>query len=888
MSLSPGTRVGPYQIAASLGAGGMGEVYRARDTRLGRDVAIKVLPQRFRTDPEARARLAREARAASALNHSHICTVHDVGSEGAVDYLVMELVEGETLAARLERGPLPLDQLVARGIEIADALGSAHLHGILHRDLKPQNVMLTKAGAKLMDFGLASRSSDPVSHDTTQGSPTVSAPLTTEGTIVGTTQYIAPERLQGMPADARSDLWALGAVLHEMATATPAFQAASSAALIAAIIRGEPTSTAFPELDRVVRTLLAKDPSERFQSAFDVELVLKWITAGPAVAPGHTALARSWARRRETWVTAVALVLFATLGVVIGRQSASRAPVASGPTVHSVMPFPKGTQLAGWSSPAVALSPDGRSLAFAAVPERGSTRLFLRRLDRDETIPIPNSESAEGPFFSPDGQWVAFAVGVSGSNRRGELLKYSLATGITQSVCDLPDYFGGQWPDDDKILFVGEISKGLWTVSPGGGQPVAVAATFRIGGSEHERSLKWPQVLPGGRKAIAIAEGRIAVIDLQTRELRDTGIEAEFARYSPTGHLLYATPDATLMAAPFDRTRGKTTGPPVAVLGDIAVTASGAAVFAISSNGTLVYTTGHVRWSGNDMSEVVRIDRRGKVQPLPIKPATFSDLAVAPDGRRLALRRGGLWVYDMSRGTGVKLPAGGVFDRMYPVWTPDGRSLAFTGFASGASNLDLFLQAAEGNALPRLLGGTPGEDQAGSFTPDGGEIIFSTFHSLAKGGAAIWRLRLGPKAQPEKLSSGQQRERFPRVSPDGKLVAYEGLQSDRVEAFWDRFPVMGAEAPVSRDGGWNPRWSANGRELFFSRGRSLYAAPVEAGPEPNVGESRMLFEVPGILTFDVLPDGSGFIALRTLPDSTQQTQLQLVTNWFNDLRHLGR
>jgi eukaryotic-like serine/threonine-protein kinase len=886
VSLAPGSRLGHYKILALLGAGGMGEVYRASDTRLGRAVAVKIVPGELASNPEARARFAREARAASALNHPHICTVHDVGREGDVDYLVMELLDGETLAVRLRRGPLPLDLVLRYGTQIADALRRAHANGITHRDLKPANVMLTKDGAKLLDFGLAGRRAAAASGSGETKTLALSGPLTEEGSILGTVQYMAPEQLQGNRVDGRADLWALGALLYEMATGKPAFHAANQASLIASIMHDEPGPVRPVELERVVHGLMAKDPNDRIQSAQDVKLQLGWVGAGTPAAV-EAARRRPWLDRHAAWVAAALVLAVGAATFILGRRTGPSGSSRSEPPLHSIVPLPQGTYLAGWSSPAVALSRDGRTLAVVATAADNMRRLYLQRLDRDETLLVPGSEEAEGPMFSPDGQWVAFAVGVSRGTRTGELLKYSLSTGLTQSVCALADYFGGQWLPDGRILLVENMWGGLKSVSSEGGTLKSLMTTFLVNGKETERRFRWPQLLPGGRDVIGLSSGKVCVVNLRTREFRETDILSGFARYSPTGHLLYAAEDSTLMVAPFDPKRGVVTGQGVAVLRGISVTANGASVFALSENGTLVYGVGPVRGSGNEISNIVRVTRRGEIRTLPIEPAIMTRCALAPDGRRLAVGSNGeIWIYDLERGTRYKLPVFDADDRNDPVWSPDGRSVAFRALQDSAAGYDLFVQPADGRSKPLSLGGTPAEDIPGSFTPDGRTLLFGTFDSQANGKSAIWGASTDGRKSLRQLSSGSNLERTPRISPDGRSIAYEGTESGRVEVLQATFPEFGTPAPVSASAAIGPRWSRDGRELFFMSGGRMWVVPIQPGPEPGVGDPRPLFDLPGIYSYDVLPDNTGFIGLRADPEAGKERELHVVANWFAELGRL--
>jgi eukaryotic-like serine/threonine-protein kinase len=567
MSLGAGSRLGPYEILEPLGAGGMGEVYKARDTRLGREVAVKVLPEELSKDRERLARFEREARAASALSDPHIVSVFDVGREADAPFLVTELVEGEDLRAVLSAGRLSIERAVELAAQIAEGLAAAHEKGIVHRDLKPENVLVTVSGlAKIADFGLA-KLVERSGEESVDDARTVSS-YTQPGMLMGTVGYMSPEQVRGRVVDHRSDIFSLGSMLHEMLTGARPFRRDTAAETMTAILNEEPPGLSDPRgpsapaLDRIVRRCLEKRPEQRFQSARDLAFALRTL---------------------------------ASLTEVPSREAAAMASTSG--VIRSVLPLPPGTRLAGRASPALAISRDGSRIAFVAQEEDGPRHLYVTHLDRGETERIPESEYAEGPFFSPDGHWVAFASDTAAdSPRTGELRKHSFSSGLTQTVCPLPDYSGGCWGEDGAIYFVGDETRGLFRVPSAGGEPEAVVTRFRVGENEGGRCVGYPRLLPGGRSALVLdwdasTLGDTSLLDLGSGELRSFAPSGSSGTAVRTGHLLYSRIGGTLLAAPFDAREGRVTGPPVAVLKDLALDGAGG-VFAISETGTLVHARG--------------------------------------------------------------------------------------------------------------------------------------------------------------------------------------------------------------------------------------------------------------------------------------------------------
>jgi predicted Ser/Thr protein kinase len=596
MGVKTGTRFGPYEILSGIGAGGMGEVYRARDTRLDRIVAIKVLPTHLADRSELRERFEREARTIASLNHPHICTLFDIGQQDSIDYLVMEYLEGETLAQRLQKGPLPLEQVLQYAIEIADALDKAHRKGVTHRDLKPGNIMLTKTGTKLLDFGLAKLKQEVAPANVQLSElPTASDPLTAKGTIVGTLQYMAPEQLEGKEVDARTDIFAFGAVVYEMATRKRAFEGKSQASLIAAILEREPPAMSSlqpmtpPALDRVVKRCLAKETDERWQSANDLTNELKWIAEGGSqvtLAPAATAKGiRTLGRRALIFGLATLLLGAAMSGIAIWNLKPSPPPQ---PVTRTVINLPPGQQLAGLDGgPAVALSPDGTHLAYVAQ-QGGSQQIYLRALDSLEARPISGTEGAVNPFFSPDGQWLGFFAG-------GTLKKVSVSGGAALSLADTSTPRGASWGSQGMIAFAPTVFSALQQVSDAGGTPQPLTRPEK-GESTH----RWPEFLAGGKVLLFAtarnqanwANAQVAVQSVRTGQRRNLIQGGTQPRYAPSGHLIYAQ-GGNLMAMPFDPQRLTATGAAVPVVeGVLQSPVSGDAQYSFSPAGSLVYVSG--------------------------------------------------------------------------------------------------------------------------------------------------------------------------------------------------------------------------------------------------------------------------------------------------------
>ena len=711
MALTAGTRLGPYEILSPIGKGGMGEVYKAKDTRLDRTVAIKVLPEHLAESPERKARFEREAKAISQLNHPHICTLHDVGEQDGIDYLVMEYIEGETLAEMLKKGPLPLDKALEYGIQIADGLDTAHRTGIVHRDLKPGNAMLTKSGIKLLDFGLAKVLADETGAETSDA-PTRQKDLTKENAIIGTLQYMAPEQLEGKTADARTDIFAFGVVFYEMVTGNKAFEGESQASLIGAILKDEPPAlTSFnpmspPALDHVVTSCLVKDPEERCQSAGELGRNLKWVREAGHVS--SVSIPGVLPRGRGQLVGALVGALIATVlsSVVFLALMQQSAPRVSRTSISAPPSQPISTTL---FSTDLAISPDGTRIVYVGRAENGERQLFIRRLDRYEAEALDGTgPDPRNPFFSPEGSWVGYVDTV----RPGRLMKVSSLGGLPIVICEVSAFRirGASWGLDDNIIFAmfaGE--RGLLRVSASGGEPEVLASPRA---NTEELSYAWPELLPGGKAVLYTAfseryqpdTATIEVLSLETGERKTLVSGASNPHYATSGHILYGAQSA-VRAMRFDLDRLEVSGTPVSVVERVRMNFSGAVNFDVALDGSFVYIPGTT--TGIDTPrQLVWVNRDGTEEPIAVATAAYNWARVSPDGTRLAVTvtdkaSQDVWIHELARGTLSRVTTDPAIDNV-PLWTPDGERVVFASLREGA-RFSFFLQAADGTGRAKKL-----------------------------------------------------------------------------------------------------------------------------------------------------------------------------------------
>ncbi len=857
MSLSNGTRLGPYEILAPLGAGGMGEVYKARDTRLDRTVAVKILPGQTADRREVRQRFEREARAVSALNHPHICTLHDVGNHAGIDYFVMEYVEGESLAQRLQRGPMPLQQAIRTATEVADALDRAHLTGIVHRDLKPGNIMLARNGAKVLDFGLAKIQTEAAGPSGV-GSlvPTLTSPVTGGGAILGTLQYMSPEQLEGKEADARSDIFAFGVVLYEMIAGKRAFQAPTQAGLIAQILELEPAPlppTTPPALERLIRLCMAKDPGERRQTMRDVLLDLKWIASGsPEAQAQPERRPRSW-----LWISAAA-ALGAVLALAAGWWLRPRT--AAPPMRLTLSPPAKSTFENG-----LALSPDGRRLAFVARPAGGQDLLWIRALDELSAHPVAGSENASFPFWSPDGRFVAFFA-------QGKLKKLDPASGLIQVICDADDPRGGSW-GAEAILFSPNPNAPLYRVAPGGGAP---AALTKLDQTRAEISQRWPVFLPDGRQFVYFSmslKSKTHVLVAASLDGKEGGVltpTSSAAAWWPSGYLLFGR-DSTLMAQPFSTGSLRLSGEPFPIARDLAVTGLnagpfGAAQFSVSRDGTLVYQPGGAR-----ASQLTWFDRSGNPLGKVGEAGTTGDPDLSPDGTRAVVEGSAdLWMVDLIHGSSSRFTFEGVGDTL-AVWSPDGRRVAFGSARNGRS--DIYVKSVETSA-EELLVKSDIDKVPDDWSHDGRYLIYESPSPQTR--YDLYWIPMDGDRKPVSYLQTEFNEFHARLSPDGHWLAYTSDETGRPEVYVQSFPTPGGKVLISVNGGDQPAWRRDGLELFYLRpDRMLMSVDVKTGAKFESGAPRPLFltDTPNAGAYfrnhyAPHPDGQRFLVVNVPPEQS--------------------
>jgi Tol biopolymer transport system component len=890
VAIVSGKRLGPYEVLSSIGAGGMGEVYRARDTRLDRIVAIKILPDHHATNPELRERFEREARTIASLNHPQICTLHDVGHQDGIDYLVMEYVEGETLAARLAKGPLSIEEVLQYAIEIANALDKAHRKGVTHRDLKPGNIMLTKSGSKLLDFGLAKLREDAAPATPLSQLPTGKDPITAQGTILGTLQYMAPEQLEGKEADARTDIFAFGVVVYEMATGRKAFEGKTQASLIAKILETDPPPISSlqpmspPQLDRVVKKCLRKDRDDRWQTARDVYEELKWIAeGGPQVELARTAAGRGIRTlgRRELILSLGVLLLVAITGLATWTLKPSPAPQPR-PVSRLTINLPPGQQLAGLDSgPAVALSADGTQLVYVA--RQGDVQqLYLRAMDGLDSRPVSGTEGAVNPFFSPDGQWLGFFAG-------GMLKKISASGGAAITLGNALQPGGASWGSQGLVAFAPNAVSTLQQVPDAGGTPQPLTRMEK-GDVVH----RWPEFLPGGKAmflvvglgAINFTNAEVAVQSVGTGKRWNLIHGGTQPRYALSGHLVYAQ-GASLMAVPFDPQRLELTGAAVPMVdGVMQSSLSGAAQYSLSATGSLVYVSGSIQ---SAESRLVWVSRNGVEQPLAAPARTYMFPRLSPDGRRLAVnvseQETQIWLHDLSRETLTRLTFEGSTNNS-PVWTRDGKRIAFQSNKDGP--LNLFWQLADGSGGLERLTTSAYLQGPYSWSPDGQLLAFIEVNPATQ--RDIWVLRLSDrKAQP--FLRTRFNESAPCFSPDGRWLAYISDESGRFEVYVQPYPGPSGKWQISTEGGSEPVWNPKGRELFYRAGNKVMAVDIATQPVFAAGKPRMLFEGeynPGpvpIPNYDVSSDGQRFLMVKpSEKERSASTQINVVLNWFEELK----
>jgi eukaryotic-like serine/threonine-protein kinase len=882
MALTSGTKLGPYEIQSPLGAGGMGEVYRARDVRLDRTVAVKVLASHLSSSPELKQRMEREARAISSLNHPHICHLYDIGSQDGTDYLVMEFLEGETLAERLHKGPLPVSEILRIGIAVAEALAVAHRQGIVHRDLKPGNIMLTKGGAKLMDFGLAKSAAgglgSAASHapllsaarTMSQASPV--SPLTTAGTMIGTIQYMSPEQIEGKEADARSDLFALGAVLYEMLTGARPFEGKSQISVASAILEKEPEPISAmqpltpPALDHIVAECLAKNPDERFQAAHDVALQLKWVAQSGTTALSSTEKTGSH-REFLAWLIAGGLALLLIASVLLWRGSKGTEQ-----TTYFSAPFP-------FAARAVAVSPNGHTVAI--VGHRESERnnvLWIYEPGSQDATSLANTEGASFPFWSPDGGSLGFFAD-------GKLKKLNLGGGPVQTLCDAPTGRGGTWNKDGVILFTpaGTLGVGLYRISGSGGTPTQVTVPDK---TLNEDSNRWPVFLPDGihylYSAINLSGRRdlysVYVGSLNSNEKRLVVRAKGNAAYADPGYLLFYR-DQTLFVQHFDSRKLEVSGEPVPILTDVQFFPRiSEAVFAASSSGLLVAQ----RNADSGASQVLWFDRKGQQIGIALNPGIYGNIMLAPNGKMAASdttdpvsQNTDIWTYDLETRGAKRLTFDPALDSL-PIWSPDGSRTVFA--SNRELKFDLYLKDTNGGQEEKIIPQDGPDRFPTDWSRDGKYVIYGR-------GPDLWFVTL-PELRATQFLKASSTLKSGRFSPDGKWVAYASNESGHWEIYVTSFPEAHGKWQVSNTGGDQPRWRSDGKELFYlSNDSKIMSVPVKTGSNFDAGTPTVLFQAnpremfatSELFSYDVSNDGQKFLINTQL--KTEMTPMSVVLNW---------
>jgi serine/threonine protein kinase/Tol biopolymer transport system component len=929
--LNPGTKLGLYEVVGAIGAGGMGEVYRARDTKLGREVALKVLPEALAADAERIGRFEREAKVLASLNHPNIASIYGFEDSGGVHALVMELVEGQTLAEWIAGGagapagggrptdagriaaagetsrarvPVPLggvsiEEALPIARQIAEGLEYAHERGIVHRDLKPANVKITPDGAvKLLDFGLAkalegdgATASDPAS------SPTMSRLATQAGIILGTAAYMSPEQAKGKAVDRRADIWAFGCVLYEMLTGHKPFDGETITDILASVVKEEPDWARLPSnTPQVIRKLLLrclqKDPKQRLQAIGEARIAIEETLSG--AAPDSSSLApaaataipapRGWLA--TTWVVATLAIIAGALGVVHYRSGLAPAPV-----MRFTLAPPEGGEFATHVGAAAVLSPDGARMAY--VLQKGEqTQLYVRDLDQTQGRALPGTEGAMTPFFSPNGKWVAFFA-------KAKLQKIAVTGGAPEMLCAAADARGGDWGPDDTILFTPTPNSPLERVSANGGTPEPVT-TLNEAPKPDSRSHRWPSYLPGGKQALfnvvyhagnPLDHSDIAVVSLATGKYQILIRGGSYPRYVPGGYIVYVV-GTDMLAAPFDAASSRVTGPPVTIVKGVETQPySGGAQFSFSESGTLLYLPKSNQPVPKD--RLVWVDRKGAARPITATLHAYSSPGVSPDGKRIVVQVNdqtpGVWLYDVTRDTLSPLAVEGSDGS--PILTPDGQNVIYNSVRNGSEGL--WMRRVDGSGSEHNFTATTMLQSPSSVSPDGKLLAFTKGTATQ---SVLMVLSLTGAHTPRPLLAGAGNRAAGAFSPGGQWIAYVSDESGQNEVYVAAASGQGEKWQISSGGGAEPVWARNGRELFYRSGNKMMAAEVSTGEQFSAAKPKELFESDfehrrgpvNNLTpdYDVSPDGRRFLMIQPVGPATAAAApgLHLDLNWFRDLR----
>jgi serine/threonine-protein kinase len=899
-----GDNLSHFAITGKLGEGGMGEVYRAQDTKLGREVALKVLPETFARDAERMARFQREAQVLASLNHQHIAAIHGLDEDNGQKFLVLELVEGETLEDLIGRGPVPVDETLSLALQIARALEAAHAKGIIHRDLKPANVKLTANGQiKVLDFGLAKAlvgetgSSD--SGSDLEESPTLTAAMTAAGVLLGTAAYMSPEQARGKAADRRADVWAFGVLLLEMLTGLKTFPGDTATDVLGGIVHKEPEWEQLPnDTPAPIRSLLErclrKDRSRRLHDIADVRIIIEDYLADPTAAVETTVATsdRPWWKAALPWAAAaVAIVAATTMGLRQGGSEPEKPLRLEVELANEALFVPLGA--------AAVMSPDGGKLVFVTGDDSGR-EMRLRALDQLHDTQLTTGASTDGPyhpFFSPDGEWLGFVTAT-------DLKKIPITGGTPISLCKVNRSRGATWLEDNTIVIAASPDEGLSRVSASGGELQPLTTLDEAAG---ELTHRWPQALPGGKAVLFTSysqtvgnfeDATIEVVDLETGKRKVVHRGGYYASFSPSGHLLYVN-DGTLFAVPFDPKRLEVEGSPAPVVQDLAASsAEGGAQYSFSDSGTLAYASGE---GALPEYPILWVERDGRSATLWQEPGSYGQPSLAPDGSRLSLsvlrdQNLDVWVFDLEREVATRL----TFDDGYDgdqLWSPDGKYLVFSSDRNG--ELNLFRKRADGSGEAEQLTDSNKPLWASSWSSDGKLLA----GMVVDNGFDIWVMSLEDGGEPEPFLATQFSEQFPVFSPNQRWIAYTSNESGRLEVYVRSYPAGGGKWQVSDGGGGQPQWSSDGRELFYRTDDGLMVADVGTDRETfRAGKPRPLFTGMfrggfsglglggyGFPDYTVSTDGQRFVMFPQEADQVRLGQITLVTRWFDELRaRVGR
>jgi serine/threonine-protein kinase len=894
----PDRFLGHYQIEGELGAGGMGVVFAATDSRLGRRVAIKLLHETFLSDPERLSRFEREARVLASLNHPNVATIHGLEKAGDVTFLVLEYVPGDTLADRLAKAPLVLKEALDVCRQLAEALEAAHEKGIIHRDLKPANIKITPDGkVKVLDFGLAKALEVARSPAEDGETATLSPDMTQAGVVMGTAPYMSPEQASAKPLDTRTDIWSFGCVMYEAFTGKRSFSSNSTAELLVAILDRDPDWTLLPasvpqNVGRLLRRCLAKDPRGRLRDIGDARVELEETLAGRFA---DTTAKTPPSGRGRILLAGIVTGLVALAGVALWI---TRGAIAVPPARVARFSFdlPSGSRLSPAYDVHIAFSHDSKELLYPTTFPPPRT-IYSRHLDHLETQPLPGVKEFANPFYSPDGRWLAMA-----DYQKRYLLKVPLSGGAPTPLVPVVFPFSGAWGADGYLYWTNSMVGGVVRTSQSGGK---IEPVTELDLEKQERVHRFVRLLPGGRSMIyTVAAGdmdsfddaRIDVYNLDSKKPKPLVRGGTSARYSPSGHIVYAR-GGSLYAVRLDQSNLEVAGPTVKVLdGVLMSTSTGSAYYDISPAGDLAYAPGPVENGGRAL---VWVDRQGQVTRLPLPPRPYLNQRISPDGKLIAFEVEGpnhdFYVHDPARGVTTRMTADGLSHG--PIWSPDGKHIAYRSWKEGM--MTLYWMPADRSGPAERLNKTPGWQQPVSFSPDGQSLIFDQ-NNAASRSTNMWLLPMTGEREPRPISSSQFTEAAGKFSPDGKWIVYCSTESGKPEVYVQPFPGPGPKIQISSEGGMDPVWRRDGKEVFYRNGDKMMSVSVATGPPFRAGRPRMLWEEeymfspssscgikgPSTTSYDVSPDGEHFLMTKDNDQNLYSTRIVVVLNWAEELKTL--